>query len=215
MSKLKETWDGVFKEKKWGQYPAEDLVRFFSKYKTIYKKNLLEIGCGPGGNANFFINEKLIYTGIDISTVAINKAKKKYKNIPNLNFINHDFTNYKFDENKFHYLIDNCSSCCLPLKDRILFYENISNSIKKNGVIFMRTFSNKCILSKTKKISANEFYEPKKILNNVGKINFLNETNAKKIFRKNFKIHFFEEITRSVDNKKFTISEWIIHAKKK
>ncbi len=79
MTKLKETWDGVFKEKKWGQYPAEDLVRFFSKYKSTNKKNLLEIGCGPGGNVKFFINKKLIYTGIDISTVAINKAKKNIK----------------------------------------------------------------------------------------------------------------------------------------
>ena len=78
----------------------------------------------------------------------------------------------------------------------------------------MRTFSNKCILNNSKKIKSNDFFEPKKILNGVGKINFLNRNNIYKIFNKNFKIIYFEEITRSIENQKFLISEWIIYAKK-
>ena len=78
----------------------------------------------------------------------------------------------------------------------------------------MRTFSNKCILNISKKIKANEYFEPNKILNGVGKINFLDKSNIYKIFNKNFKVVYLEEITRSLENQKFLISEWIIYAKK-
>ena len=214
MNNLKQTWDNVFKNKTWGEFPAEDLVRFFSKFKYLQNSHVLEIGCGPGGNINFFISKNIKYTGIDISAIAIKKAKKKYKKISKLSLINNDFIEYNFDKNKYNFLVDNCSSCCLPLQKRIFFYKKISESLKKNGVIFMRTFSNKCILNNSKKIKSNDFFEPKKILNGVGKINFLNRNNIYKIFNKNFKIIYFEEITRSIENQKFLISEWIIYAKK-
>ena len=214
MNNLKKTWDNVFQNKTWGEFPAEDLIRFFSKFNHFKNPHVLEIGCGPGGNINFFITKNIRYTGIDISSIAIKNALKKYKKIPDLTLINNDFIEYNFDKNKYNFLVDNCSSCCLPFQKRIYFYEKISKSLKKNGVIFMRTFSNKCILNIHEKIKANEFFEPKKILNGVGKINFLNKNNIFKIFNQNFKIIYLEEITRSLESQKFLISEWIVYAKK-
>ena len=48
MNNLKKTWDNVFQNRTWGEFPAEDLVRFFSKFNHFKNPHVLEIGCGPG-----------------------------------------------------------------------------------------------------------------------------------------------------------------------
>ena len=35
--KIKKSWNKIFKKKDWGEYPAEDLVRFFKKLKKKKK----------------------------------------------------------------------------------------------------------------------------------------------------------------------------------
>ena len=69
-------WDKIFKSKGWGKYPAEDLVRFiaknFDKKKKKSKINILEIGCGPGGNLSYFAKE-----GFNIQLAARNSNSLK------------------------------------------------------------------------------------------------------------------------------------------
>ena len=82
MRENKNIWNKIFSSRKWGQYPAEDLVRFisnnFSRSKSK-KKIILEIGCGPGGNLNYFLKEGFIIHGIDFSKNAIKIAQKNLK----------------------------------------------------------------------------------------------------------------------------------------
>lgn len=45
-------WEKTFRERGWGQYPSEEVVRFYMKYgKPKGSPRCLDIGCGAGANA--------------------------------------------------------------------------------------------------------------------------------------------------------------------
>ena len=67
-------WDEKFKNRAWGRYPPEDLVRFMGRNFRRADKNLisvLEVGCGPGANLWFMHREGFAVHGIDVSGAAI------------------------------------------------------------------------------------------------------------------------------------------------
>lgn len=74
-------WEEIFRNKGWGKYPPEHLVRFvarnFSAANDRSAVRLLEIGCGPGPNVWFMAREGYAAHGIDGSTVAVERAKQR------------------------------------------------------------------------------------------------------------------------------------------
>ena len=221
MQNNKLVWDKIFSKKNWGQYPAEDLIRFikinFKKSKLNSKKKLLEIGCATGGNLAFFCKEGFEICGIDSSKIAIKAAKKKLnKEYPNWKgeLIVANIEKYNFKKNSYDIIIDSEVSCCLPLNETIELYKNLSRSLRKNGKIFLRTFSTKCSGYKSgKKVGYNR-YLPKVALIGMGAQRFASSTDIDNILKNNFKILKKEMLTRTINNRKNQISEWIVEAKK-
>lgn len=221
MNKNKIIWNKIFSKRKWGQYPAEDLVRFisknFHKSNSRSKKTILEIGCGPGGNLNFFLKEGFEIYGIDFSSVAINAAKKKInEEFSNWKgqLITADITNFNFKDNLFDAIIDNEVSCCLSLDQTIKLYKNLFKSLKKNGKIFLRTFSTKSYGYKTGKKIGYNLYLPNVGAKKMGPQRFSTSPDLDKIFKGKYKILNKEVITRTINNQKNLISEWIVEAVK-
>jgi SAM-dependent methyltransferase len=74
-------WEEIFRNKEWGKYPAEHVIRFvarnFFSIADRSKIRLLEIGCGPGVNVWFMAREGFSVSGIDGSATAIQKADKR------------------------------------------------------------------------------------------------------------------------------------------
>ncbi|MCB0321660.1 MAG: class I SAM-dependent methyltransferase [Bdellovibrionales bacterium] len=73
-------WDEKFRNRSWGRYPPEDLVRFIGRnYKDHDRGSvrILEIGCGPGANIWFLHREGYSTAGIDISSAAIEIASNR------------------------------------------------------------------------------------------------------------------------------------------
>jgi ubiquinone/menaquinone biosynthesis C-methylase UbiE len=68
--------------------------------KQIVKssKNILDLGCGEGTRLHLLVRKGAWGTGIDISRVAINIAKKRY---PDLKFICGDINNLPFSKDSF------------------------------------------------------------------------------------------------------------------
>ena len=63
-------------------------------------KTILDIGCGDGLMlSNIGLKDDVKITGIDVSKIAINQAKHKFKDKSNYNFFNIDAMNYKHYEN--------------------------------------------------------------------------------------------------------------------
>ena len=74
-------WEETFKQREWGKYPPEYLVRFialnFGRTTDRSSVHLLEIGCGPGANVWFMAREGFAVSGIDGSPTAIQKASHR------------------------------------------------------------------------------------------------------------------------------------------
>jgi len=215
-------WDKIFKSKAWGKYPAEDLVRFivrnFNKKKQKSKINILEVGCGPGGNLGYFAKEGFSIYGLDFSRVAIQKANRNLdKNYPNWKgeLIRADILTHNFNKNKFDAIVDNEMSCCLSLNQTIAIYKKLSKSLKKGGKVFLRTFSAKSFGYKTGKKIGYKRYLPLFGGTKMGPQRFSSSGDIDKIFRNNYKILSKEIISRTVNRQTNMISEWIVEVEKK
>lgn len=98
---------------------------------------LNDIGCNVGHfprNLNL-IKSKVKYAGIDISKTYIDIAKQ---NFPELNFFIEDFSQEKFDFNKFNCDITIVSATLEHIINFEIFLKNIFESTEKNVII--RTF---------------------------------------------------------------------------
>ena len=214
-------WDKIFKSKRWGKYPAEDLVRFitknFQKTKKKSKINILEIGCGPGGNLCYFAKEGFSIYGLDFSKVAIQKAKitldREYPNWKG-KLINADIMSFNLSKNKFDAIIDNEVSCCSSIDQTIELYQRLSKSLKKKGKVFLRSFSTNSFGYKTgRKIDYNR-YLPLVGAINMGPQRFSSSGDVNKIFKKNYKILSKEIISRTINGQKDKVLEWIVEVEK-
>lgn len=94
---------------------AEDLDRRFAVLTGIIdlneanqKTKLLDLGCGVGLLVDYFKNQRVLdhfeYTGIDISGLMINEARKRY---PELHFEIRDVLEHRLGTNSFDYVIMN------------------------------------------------------------------------------------------------------------
>ncbi|MDC0856124.1 class I SAM-dependent methyltransferase [Candidatus Pelagibacter sp.] len=216
-----KTWDNVFSKSNWGRYSSEDLIRFISIYKKKLKKSsrIIEIGFGTGGNFNLFLDKGLIIEGVDFSKIAIKKTKKIFsKEIKKRKIIlfQGDISSFKLPKNRYNFLVDNCVTCCLNFTDTKQFYSSIHNSLKKGAKVYLRTFANGCWGDKTgKKLSYNTYLPLSHWAKNLGPQRFTSIKDLKIIFKKKYKIISIEKITRTMNNQKNLIKEWVVHAEKK
>ena len=70
---------------------------FFTIIKQKNKKTLLELGAGAGYDSQFFINNGLIVTAIDISSEMVKRCKEKFIEAYELDFYWLSTLNRKFD----------------------------------------------------------------------------------------------------------------------
>ena len=76
-------WEKILQEREWGKYPNEEFVRFIGRYffnlgKDERKKiKICELGVGQGANVWFLLRENFDVYGIDISSTALKKLKRR------------------------------------------------------------------------------------------------------------------------------------------
>lgn len=109
----------------------------FSFYSTVlkshHKTNLLEIGCGSGNLAKFFINSSIKYTGLDLSSDMIQLSKTKN---PKGNFIQGNLTSFKL-KNKVDSVIitGRTSSYLLTNKEVYMALNSIHSNLEYGGIL--------------------------------------------------------------------------------
>jgi len=123
-------------------YPDEYLVRFVNRYikKWINHvvKNIdyyfLDIGCGIGRNIQYLVENGYRVTGIDISTVAINNARKflnyKKTNKSRYNLINSSTSNF-IEKKKYDTAISCAALDSMPTKEIDDTINNVKYALKK------------------------------------------------------------------------------------
>lgn len=144
----KNVWEKIFNSRngQWSDYPPEDLIRFIKRFKSkcsIKKPKLLELGCGPGSNINFFIKEGFEVFGIDLSKTAISVIKKKAGTTYKKNFKIGNFIKLPWSQEYFDGVIDNFSIYANKKNDIQQTYLEIKRVLKNKGFFFFKSLGNK------------------------------------------------------------------------
>lgn len=211
------------------EYPNEELVRFvsrnFSRINRVKKKriNILETGCGSGGNIWMLAEQGYNSFGIDLSSHSVKIAnnylkKKKLKS----KIIQGNMLSLPYKNNYFHAIVDVFSSCHLTTDQSLEFLENCNKKLKKNGLFFSYFPSKKSKMYKNKK---NIFLDKNTIYNNMESKNiyqindfplrFLSKNDYLKILKqKKFQITYSEELTKTYYNGSDHFTFNVIEAKK-
>jgi len=107
-------------------FSEEDQYVRFSAVNNIIAPNssVLDVGCGQGDFCPLTVSKNLLYTGVDVSGLMIEKAQQKF---PKANFVQWDFLENKIDE-KFDYVLA-LGTFSLKVSDDQ--YEYIKSALKK------------------------------------------------------------------------------------
>ena len=136
MSK-KEMFDERYKAGKtpWElERPDSHLIELV-KNENILPCKTLEIGCGTGSNAIWLARNKFDVTGIDFSSLAIEKASaKSQKQGVEIQFFVKDFFEPAKGESDFEFIFDRgCFHSFEEKDDRKIFAKNVSRHLKEGG----------------------------------------------------------------------------------
>lgn len=148
----KSVWDRRYNKKNYiyGKLPAKFLAENFDYLKP--KSLVLDMGMGEGRNAVFLAEKGHKVTGIDISSVAVKKARllAKEKNVV-LKTVVGTLTKYKIKPESFDAII------CFYFVDRKL-NQKILNWLRPGGLIFYEAYTLKEYDKKNKQTEKKSYY---------------------------------------------------------
>ncbi|WP_337955081.1 class I SAM-dependent methyltransferase [Helicobacter rodentium] len=78
-----EMWENIFRNKEWGKYPPESVIRFIAR--NFYHKNrdeihILELGIGTGANLWFCAREGFKVSGCEFSQSGVDRFIQRMQN---------------------------------------------------------------------------------------------------------------------------------------
>lgn len=117
--------------------PMESMTMGKWREKLIEKiegEKVLEVGVGTGKNLIYY-SDTLDVTGIDFSKKMLEKAREKIEDKKNIELIEMDAQNMKFDDNTFDTVITSCVFCSVP--NPVEGLKEIRRVCKDNGKIIM------------------------------------------------------------------------------
>jgi len=144
-----EEWDLVYRK-----YPLESLPWELGKPRRILvdlvekglikEGKVLDICCGAGTNAVYLAEKGFQVTGIDISSKAIEYARRKAeeKNV-NVKFLVENFLNLPFGEGEFDFVFDMGCFHHVKVKERSIFIKGVYRVLKRGGLYLMVCFSDR------------------------------------------------------------------------
>lgn len=135
------TWEKIFKERPWGKYPSEDVIRFVARnfYKILprHQIKILDLGCGGGAQTWYMAREGFDVYAIDGSASAIEQTKSLLKTD---NLTAHlqigDVATLNYENNFFDAVIDCNTIQHNSWQDILNIHAEIKRVLKKNGCFF-------------------------------------------------------------------------------
>jgi ubiquinone/menaquinone biosynthesis C-methylase UbiE len=123
--------------------PRPILVEFVEK-GFIKKGKALDICCGAGTNTVYLAENGFEVTGIDISSKAIEYAKKKAQQAKvKINFMAQNFINLPFEDEEFDFVFDMGCFHHVEVEDRTKFIKGVHRVLKRGGSYMLTCFSYK------------------------------------------------------------------------
>lgn len=214
-------WEDVFREKDWGKYPSEDLIRFIAQrfYRAPERGQvrILELGCGPGGNLWYLAREGLAAYGMDGSPTALEKARRRLElEVPGWTgeLVQGDIQAIPLPDEYFDAVLDVEAVCCNPYDAAQGIYAEAARVTKPGGWLFSRTFASGCWGDRTgEKLGHNAWRVAEGPLAGLGYTRFTDRQGIDDLMR-GFKVQSVEYLWRSLDQGAQVIKEWMVIARK-
>jgi len=151
MTKLYSQLATVYHEMYQGVFDYKKQFQFFLKYLNKYKcKKVLEIGCGSGNLAPFFLEKKYNYIGLDLYKEMLAIAKKI---APKAKFVQGDMRRFNLKQKFDAIIIPGRSFTYMTTNQDVMdALESIYKHLNKGGILLFDNFdAEKMITSKKKK----------------------------------------------------------------
>lgn len=216
-----ETWDNIFKNRGWGKYPSEDLIRFIARsfYSVESRESIkiLEIGSGTGANLWYMAREGFSVYGIEGSASGVEQSIARLDlECPNWQgkIQQGDIIDIPYPDNFFDAIIDSEAISCNSMEDAKSIVNEATRVLKQGGAFFSKTFATGCYGENSgEKAGYNARYCKDGPLGNVGLVRFTSREDIELIFSE-VTIQEVNLLSRTIDNQQHEIKEWIIHAVK-
>lgn len=211
-----DEWENVFQTQEWGKYPPECLIRFIAgNYCKKDRKTvkILEIGCGTGTNLWYMAREGFDVYGIEGSKTAVERAKKLIESEGlHANIVQGDIVSLPFQKEYFQAVIDGDCLYCNSVKDTNIALSEVKRVLKKGGLFFSRTPTDKMYIGKSFDTVGDMEY--KNIsdgpLKGKGLARLLSLDRIESMYGKYFKILSIDKDEQTRDNGNILISKWVI-----
>lgn len=194
----KNTWENNYKKNRFNRYPFSEIITYTMRLfpSNLKRKNIkvLDLGCGGGTHANFFISEGFDYYAVDQSkkSVKITVSKIKKKDLKKKIFLS-NFDKLPFKSNYFNYIIDRHSLTHNSNSELGEITKEIYRVLKNKGYFLSIIFGDK----HSEKKYGVKFYNKKEV-------EFYHNYN-KGSFKKSNKVNFFNGKKIRIIFKKFRI----------
>jgi len=144
-----EEWDRIYRK-----FPLEVLPWELGRPRKVLvdlvekglipKGKALDICCGAGTNTVYLAEKGFQVTGIDISSKAVEYARKKAEQANvKINFMVQNFLKLPFQDEEFDFVFDMGCFHHVEVEDRNTFIKRISRVLKNDGLYLLICFSYK------------------------------------------------------------------------
>ncbi len=142
-------WDDVYRDREWGKYPNEELIRFVARnyYKVADRSavRFLDIGCGYGAATWYLAREGFCVDGIDGSAVAIELlCDRLAESSLTATLSVGDLSALPYDRETFDCAVDVVSLMCNSLTDTRRILAGVMDCMKPGARLFSFTPSAGC-----------------------------------------------------------------------
>ncbi len=152
MTKLYSKMARVYHEMYQSIFDYDKEFKFYNRLLKKYRcKKILEIGCGSGNLAPFFLKAEYNYTGLDLFNEMLRIAREVE---PKANFVQGDMRNIKIKD-KFDAIIITGRSFAYITTNRDVMdtLKSVNKHLKKNGVVIFENFDAEAVFGNFKKSS--------------------------------------------------------------
>jgi SAM-dependent methyltransferase len=140
-------WDSLYRNEKVQMMPwyyeslDADLEQELEKRK-IRTGRILDLGTGPATQAMELYRRGLSVTGSDLSSAAIQRAKKTYaESNDNMVFVVDNILDSRLSNDGFDYIFDRGCFHVMPADKRSTYVGEIKRILRKHGLLFLKCFS--------------------------------------------------------------------------
>jgi ubiquinone/menaquinone biosynthesis C-methylase UbiE len=215
-------WEAIFRDRAWGKYPGEDLIRFVARsFFSVENRatiKILEIGCGTGANLWFLAREGFQTYGIDGSRTGVDLAINRLNiEVPDWqgSVVIADAINLPFNDEFFDAVIDIEAISCNSFTDSKLIYKEMARVLKSNGKLYSRCFVTGSAGDSTgEKLGYNFYFPTLGPMGNLGKVRYTSQDDISDLLPDTVSL---VELDQQVLRGNLTLNpvkEWLITAKK-